>query len=49
MTWPKCSQCLHSSCPTCQLGEIELLDEETNDSLEVSDAKVKELFGEIEM
>ena len=49
MTWPKCSQCLHNSCPTCQLGKIEILDEEKSDSLEVSDAKVDELFGEIEM
>lgn len=49
MTWPKCSQCLHNSCPTCQLGKTDYLDEEKNDSLDVSDAKVDELFGEIEM
>ena len=49
MTWPKCSQCLHNSCPTCQLGNADYLDEENSDSLEVSDAKVDELFGEIEM
>ena len=41
--------CLHNLCPTCQLGKIDYLDEEKIDSLAVSNAKVDELFGEIEM
>jgi hypothetical protein len=49
MTWPKCSHCLHNSCQTCQLGNFGPLDEEKNDSLKVSDSKVDELFGEIEV